>query len=47
MAEIRNRATLDSTQFQAGLQGMQGQVQGLARSMRGIPGIGSALSVAG
>jgi hypothetical protein len=47
MAEIRNRATLDSAQFQAGLQGMQGQVQGLARSMRGIPGIGSALSVAG
>lgn len=47
MAEIRNRATLDTTQFQAGLQGMQGQVQGLARSLRSLPGIGAALSVAG
>jgi len=45
MAEIKNRATLDSTQFQAGLKGMQGRVQGLASSIKSLPGIGGALSV--
>ena len=47
MAEIRNRATLDNTQFQAGLKGMQGQVQNLGQSLKSLPGIGSALSIAG
>jgi flagellar hook-basal body complex protein FliE len=47
MAEIKNRATLDSTQFQAGLKGMQGQVQGLAGALKSLPGIGGALSIAG
>jgi hypothetical protein len=47
MAEIKNRATLDSTQFQAGLKSMQGQVKGLAGSLKSLPGIGGALTVAG
>ena len=47
MAEIRNRATLDSTQFQAGLKNMQGGVQNLGSSLKAIPGIGAALSIAG
>ena len=47
MAEIKNRATLDNTQFQAGLKGMQGQVQNLGQSLKSLPGIGSALSIAG
>ena len=47
MAEIKNRATLDNTQFQAGLKGMQGQVQNLGQSLKSLPGIGSALTIAG
>lgn len=47
MSEIKNRATLDSTQFQAGLKNMQGGVKNLGASLKGIPGIGAALSVAG
>lgn len=47
MAEIKNKATLDNTQFQAGLKKMQGQVQNLGQSLKSLPGIGSALSIAG
>lgn len=46
MATIRNRATLDSTQFQSGLGKMQGGVKNLAGSLRAMPGLGGALSVA-
>lgn len=47
MATIRNKATLDSTQFQAGLGKMQGGVQSLSKSFASISGIGAGLSFAG
>jgi hypothetical protein len=45
MAEIKNKATLDTTQFQAGLAGMSSKVKGLGQSLKSMPGIGQALSV--
>jgi hypothetical protein len=47
MAEIRNRATLDSTDFQGKLKGMQGGVKTLGQSLKSMPGIGAAIGVAG
>jgi len=50
MAEIRNRATLDSRPFTHGLGRMKGDVRSFGQQMRGmsrmLPGIGGALSVA-
>jgi hypothetical protein len=45
MGELKNKVTLDTTQFQAGLAGMSGKVKGFGQSLKSMPGIGQALSV--
>jgi hypothetical protein len=46
MSVISNKATLDTTAFNAGLNKMQGGVKSLASSLKSIPGLGGALSAA-
>ena len=46
MATIRNRATLDNTEFQAGLKKMQTGVSSLSASLKSMTGLGGALTTA-